>query len=206
MTLFRNKETASSTTSGIEVSSSKTSPTSRTMSDETHSNASANMNTNNGGSKFETSTMTDSIIGSSVSSSAGSFKFNESEIHSIQNELTQKENHKNTSTSPFLNKINELKNRLFVMEVELKNEKKKLSLEKDVKSKLLLEMKNRYECEKQAALQALEAKLNAEKLLELNKLKEAYETEKREEFDMSQKSFDNELLNLKVKIREKSEK
>jgi hypothetical protein len=206
ITLFNNKETTSSATSGIEMSSSKNSPSSRTTSDETHNNLSVNGSKNNLGNKFENSTITDSIIGSSVSSSAGSFKFNESERNSMHSELAQNDNYKNTSTSQFLEKINELKNRLFIMEVELKNEKKKLNLEKEVKSKLLFEMKNRYESEKQAALQALEAKLNAEKLIELNKLKDAHEAEKREEFDLSQKSFDSELLNLKVKMREKSEK
>ena len=67
-------------------------------------------------------------------------------------------------------------------------------------------MKNRYEAERTAALKALEAKLNAEKLYELNKLKEIYDQKKREEIDSKQKAIENQILNLKLKLREKSEK
>ena len=103
-------------------------------------------------------------------------------------------------------KVNELKNRLFITEIELSNERKKLSQEKELKKKLVAQLKIRHETEKAAALKALEAKLNAEKLYELNKLKEMFEFEKREEVDYNQKSFDSELLNLKLKLRDKSEK
>ena len=105
-----------------------------------------------------------------------------------------------------VHKVNELKNRLFITEIELSNERKKLSQEKELKKKLVAQLKIRHETEKAAALKALEAKLNAEKLYELNKLKEMFEFEKREEVDYNQKSFDSELLNLKLKLRDKSEK
>lgn len=92
------------------------------------------------------------------------------------------------------------------MELELDNQGKKLAQEKDLKRKLVTELKTRYETEKHAALKALDAKLNAEKLFELNKLKEQIDVEKRDESDLNQRSFDCELLNLKLKLREKSEK
>jgi hypothetical protein len=106
----------------------------------------------------------------------------------------------------YIQKINELKNRLFVMEIELDNEKKKLGMEKEMKTKLLSELKLRYETEKMAALKALEAKLNAEKLYELNKLKELIESERREEIDCTQKTFDSEVMSLKLKLRDKTDK
>lgn len=102
--------------------------------------------------------------------------------------------------------LNELKNRLFIAEADLSNERKKLNQEKDLKKFIQFELKSRYEAEKAAALKALEAKLNAEKLLELNKLKEMYEQQKRDEFDAKQKVLENQILNLKFKLREKSEK
>ena len=102
--------------------------------------------------------------------------------------------------------INELKNRIFIMELELDNQGKKLAQEKELKRKLVTELKTRHETEKHAALKALDAKLNAEKLFELNKLKEQIDVEKRDESDLHQRSFDCELLNLKLKLREKSEK
>jgi len=92
------------------------------------------------------------------------------------------------------------------MEIELDNEKKKLAMEKEMKTKLLGELKTRYDTEKTAALKALEAKLNAEKLYELNKLRETFEVEKRDELDCTQKSFDSEVMSLKLKLRDKTDK
>jgi hypothetical protein len=92
------------------------------------------------------------------------------------------------------------------MEIELDNEKKKLAFEKEMKTKLMGELKLRYETEKTAALRALEAKLNADKLYELNKLKETFESDKRDEIDSTQKSFDSEMMSLKLKLRDKTEK
>lgn len=112
----------------------------------------------------------------------------------------------NNAANNYVTKINELKNRLFVLEIELNSEKKKLSQEKEHKQKLVNELKSRHETEKLAALKALEAKLNAEKVYELNKLKETVDSEKREEIDSTHKTFDSEILNLKLKLRDKAEK
>ena len=68
------------------------------------------------------------------------------------------------------------------------------------------QLKTRHETEKNAALTALEAKLNSEKLLELNKLKESIDFERGAETDQYQKKLDCDLLNLKLKMREKSDK
>jgi len=102
--------------------------------------------------------------------------------------------------------VNELKNRVFILELELDAQTKKLAKEKDSKRKLVTELKNRYETEKYAALKALDAKLNAEKLFELNKLREEIDSEKCDENDLHQRSFDCEMLNLKLKLREKADK
>ena len=106
----------------------------------------------------------------------------------------------------FVVKINELKNSIFILEIELKNERKKLSVEKELKSKLVVELKKRFQVEKEAALKAQEAKLNAEKLYELNKVKDEIDLEKRDEYYQNQKTFDDELISLQLKLREKSEK
>lgn len=92
------------------------------------------------------------------------------------------------------------------MELQLDSHAQKLAKEKELKRKLVTELKNRYETEKYAALKALDAKLNAEKLFELNKLKEQIEVEKHDESDLHQRSFDSELLSIKLKLREKVEK
>ncbi len=114
-------------------------------------------------------------------------------------------NDETEEVQPGLN-LNELKNRVFILELELDAQTKKLTKEKDSKRKLVSELKARYETEKYAALKALDAKLNAEKLFELNKLREQIDSEKCDENDLHQKSFDSEMLNLKLKLREKSEK
>lgn len=111
----------------------------------------------------------------------------------------------NESNSSYITKINELKNKLFVLEIELDSEKKKLCFEKEHKNQLINELKLRYETEKMAALKALEAKLNADKLYEINKVKEMVDMQKREQIDQTQKSFDTELINLKLKLRDKAE-
>jgi hypothetical protein len=92
------------------------------------------------------------------------------------------------------------------MEIELSNEKKKLNIEKENTTKSVCELKTRYETEKEAALMALEAKLNAEKLTEINQLKEKIELEKRDEIEIMSKSFDSEFMNLKLRLREKTER
>ena len=44
------------------------------------------------------------------------------------------------------------------------------------------------------------------KILEINKLKETFELNKRDQIESKQKNIENQMLNLKVKLREKSEK
>lgn len=102
--------------------------------------------------------------------------------------------------------VKKLKNQIFILEFELENQTKKLYSEKELKQKQIDQLKSRYETETNAALKALEAKLNAEKLLELNKLKENIDFENRDETDQYQKKLDCDLLSLKLKLREKSEK
>jgi hypothetical protein len=110
-----------------------------------------------------------------------------------------------TTTTP-TSKYQELKNRLFILEIELDNERKTVFHEKEIKLKAISELKTRFEIEKKAALRALEAKLNAEKLEEFNKYKENAEIEKSNEIDYLIKANETELINFKMKLREKSEK
>jgi hypothetical protein len=119
---------------------------------------------------------------------------------------TSHSSHPAAAVNNYVTKINELKNRLFVMEIELSNERKKLCVEKEAKAKSVCELKGRFETEKEAALMALEARLNAEKLIEINKLKETIEGEKRDEMEMISKSFDAEMMSLKLKLRDRSER
>lgn len=103
-------------------------------------------------------------------------------------------------------KYHDLKNRLYMMEIELENERKKVNHEKENKAKTIADLKTRFEFEKKAALKALEAKLSAEKLEEFNKYKETAETEKANEIDYIIKKNETDLFNVKLKLREKSEK
>jgi hypothetical protein len=164
--------------------------------------------TNSGISNKESSSTTSGIESSSKNSTANGNESNECKI-SIENNSSfnsPNNNCNNRNINNYVLKINELKNSIFVLEIELKNERKKLNVEKDLKEKLVVELKKRFHVEKEAALKAQEAKLNAEKLLELNKVKDEIDLEKRDEYYQNQKTFDTELINLQIKLREKSEK
>ncbi len=95
--------------------------------------------------------------------------------------------------------INELRTRLYQVESDLHTERKKLMHEKDLKKYMTYELKSRYEAEKLHALKQLEQKLNAEKLNEINTLKESFDL-------IKHKNLETYLYNLKLKLKEKSEK
>ena len=148
-----------------------------------------------------------------TSSTTSGVESNSKNSNPYDNEATNKESRSDIGTTDSAAsaisssmEINDLKNRLFIAETDLSNERKKLNQEKDLKKYITFEMKSRYEAEKSAALKALEAKLNAEKIQEINKLKETYELNKRDQIESKQKNMENQVLNLKVKLREKSEK
>jgi hypothetical protein len=112
--------------------------------------------------------------------------------------------HRSSNSNP--NKLADLKNQLYMLEIELDSERRKLNLEKELKAKLVEQLKLRYESEKQAALNALEAKLNSERLIEFNKIKESFEAEKKELTEAIQRSLDSEVITLKLMLKEKTEK
>ncbi len=118
----------------------------------------------------------------------------------------QQSNNNRVSPQSLSVKYHDLKNRLYMIEIELDNERKKLTNEKETKAKTIADLKTRFEFEKKAALKALEAKLSAEKLEEFNKHKEQAETDKNNEIDYIIKKNETDLFNLKLKLREKSEK
>ena len=148
-----------------------------------------------------------------TSSTTSGVESNSKNSNPYDNEATNKESRSDIGTTDSAAsaisssmEINDLKNRLFIAETDLNNERKKLNQEKDLKKYITFELKSRYEAEKSAALNALETKLNAEKILEINKLKETFELNKRDQIESKQKNIENQMLNLKVKLREKSEK
>ena len=155
----------------------------------------------------ENSSTTSGVESSSKNSSSNGHESNECKL-SLENStpLGSPVAASSNNSNSYVIKINELKNNLFILDIELKNERKKLSVEKEIKAKLVLELKKRFQVEKEAALKAQEARLNAEKLYEVNKIKEDIDMEKRDEYYQTQKSFDSELINLQLKLREKSEK
>ena len=118
----------------------------------------------------------------------------------------QQSNNNRVSPQSLTVKYHDLKNRLYMIEIELDNERKKLNNEKETKAKTIADLKTRFEFEKKAALKALEAKLSAEKLEEFNKYKESAETDRNNEIDYINKKNETDLFNLKLKLREKSEK
>ena len=164
---------------------------------------------NTGVNNKESSSTTSGIESSSKNSTANGNESNDCKL-SIENNSSLNSpnniNNNNNNMNNYILKINELKNSIFVLEIELKNERKKLNVEKDLKEKLVVELKKRFQVEKEAALKAQEARLNAEKLFELNKVKDDIDLEKRDEYYQNQKTFDTELINLQLKLREKSEK
>ena len=131
--------------------------------------------------------------------------------NAIENETvtkTVKQQSSNNRSSPQSSKTkyHDLNNSLYLLEIELENERKKVNHEKEAKAKAIADLKTRFEFEKKAALKALEAKLTVEKLEEFNKYKENAEIEKNNEIDFIFKTNETELKNLKLKLREKSEK
>lgn len=105
-----------------------------------------------------------------------------------------------------IKRTSDLENRIAMLESELIRERKKLNVEREEKYELVNEIKMRYENEKAAALKALEAKLNTNKLFELNKLRESLETQTRDDIEKNKKYFENELASFKVKLHEKNER
>lgn len=105
-----------------------------------------------------------------------------------------------------MKRISDLEDRISVLESELNRERKKLIVEREEKYELVNEIKMRYENEKAAALKALEAKLNTNKLFEANELRESLETETRHQIEQNKKYFESELANLKTKLQEKNER
>ena len=74
--------------------------------------------------------------------------------------------------------ISEYRNKIYMLEIELDNERKKTIMEKDLRTKTVQELKMRFDTEKNAILNATEARFQVDKLEELNKLKENLELDK----------------------------
>lgn len=105
-----------------------------------------------------------------------------------------------------LKRISDLEIRILALESELSRERKKLAVEREEKYELVNEIKIRCESEKASALKALEAKLNTSKLFEVNKLRESFENESKDEIELNKKYYENELSSLKAKLQEKNER
>ncbi len=102
--------------------------------------------------------------------------------------------------------LNDFRNKIYMLEIELDNERKKTATEKELRSKALHEVKTRFESEKTAALKALEARIQVEKLEELNRLKECLETEKNKEIEALYANKDQDVFGMRVRLKEKSER